>query len=84
MDSMLGQIKDIVEPKDSILYDHIHRHVAKRWEHLNIPLPALAYVLTPKYYSPSWLAKLAPRGGVRRKPHTNPEVQVGYMADIDK
>ena len=57
MDSMLGQIKDIVESKDPILYDHIHTHVVKRWDHLNVPLHALAYVLTPKYYSPSWLAK---------------------------
>ena len=53
MDSMLGQIKDIVESKDPISYDHIHKHVVKRWEHFNIPLHALAYVLTPKYYSPS-------------------------------
>ena len=74
MDSMLGHIKDIVESKDTILYDHIHTHVVKRWDHLNVPLHALAYVLTPKYYSPSWLAKPAPGGGVRRKPHTNPEV----------
>ena len=29
MDSMLGQIKDIVESKDPILYDHIHTHVVK-------------------------------------------------------
>ena len=41
-------------------------------------------MLTPKYYSPSWLAKPTPGGGVRRKPHTNPEVQVGYMTAIDK
>ena len=60
MDSMLGQIKDIVESKDPILYDHIHTHVVKRWEHLNVSLHALAYVLTPKYYSPSWLAKVWP------------------------
>jgi len=84
MDNILGQIKDIVELKDSILYDHIHRHVVKRWEHLNVPLHALAYILTPKYYSPSWLAKPAPGGADRRKPHTDPEVQVGYMAAIDK
>ena len=31
MDSMLGQIKDIVEPKDAILYDHIHKLVVIRW-----------------------------------------------------
>jgi hypothetical protein len=50
MDNMLGQIKDIVEPKDAILYDHIHKLVVKRWDNLNVPLHALAYVLTPKYY----------------------------------
>ena len=71
---MLGQIKDIVESKDPILYDHIHTHVVKSWEHLNVPLHALAYVLTPKYYSRFWLAKLALGGGVRRKPHTDPKV----------
>ena len=58
--------------------------MVKRWDHCNVPLHALAYVLTPKYYSPFWLAKPAPGGGVRRKPHTYPEVQVGYMAAIDK
>ena len=30
MDSMLGQIKDIVDPKDPILYKHIHAQVVKR------------------------------------------------------
>ena len=74
MDSMLGQIKDIVEQRDAILYDHIHKHVVKRRDNLNVTLHALAYVLTPKYHSSSWLAQLAPKGGVRRKPHTNPKV----------
>jgi hypothetical protein len=50
MDSMLGQIKDIVDPRDVNLYNHIRVEVEKRWEMLNIPLHALAYVLTPKYY----------------------------------
>jgi hypothetical protein len=63
MDSMLGQIKDIVQPKDVILYDHIHKLVVKRWDNLNVPLHALAYVLTPKYYSSSWLAQPAPGVG---------------------
>ena len=84
MDNMLGQIKDIVEPKDAILYDHIHKLVVKRWDNLNVPLHALAYVLTPKYYSSSWLAQPAPGGGERRKPHTDPEVQNGYMLALDK
>ena len=30
MDNMLGHIKDIVEQRDAILYDHIHKHVVKR------------------------------------------------------
>ena len=79
-----GHIKDILEQKDPILYDHIHTHVVKRLEHLNVPLHALAYVLTPKYYSQSWLAKPTHEDGVRRKPNTDLEVQVGYMAAIDK
>ena len=29
MDSMLGHIKDIVQPKDATLYAHIHKHVVK-------------------------------------------------------
>jgi hypothetical protein len=84
MDSMLGQIKDIVQPRDVILYDHIHKHVVKRWDNLNVPLHALAYVLTPKYYSSSWLTQPAPEGGERRKPHTDTEVQHGYMLTLDK
>ena len=58
--------------------------MVSRWDKLNVPLHALAYVLTPKYYSPSWLNKPAPGGGVRKKPHTDPEVHGGYMAAIDK
>jgi hypothetical protein len=84
MDNMLGQIKDIVQPKDPNLYDIIHKFVCARWDKLNVPLHALAYILMPKYYSPSWLGKPAPGGGVRAKPHTDPEVQNGYMTTLDK
>ena len=44
----------------------------------------MSLLLTPKYYSPSWLAQIAPGGGVRRKPHIDPEVQNGYMLALDK
>ena len=74
MDNMLGHIKDIVEPRDPNLYKYIRAEVEKRWEMLNIPLHALAYVLTPKYYTPSWLSTRAPGGAPRRKPHLDPEV----------
>lgn len=62
MDSMLGQIKDIIEPRDTTLYNYIRAEVENRWERLNVPLHALAYVLTPKYYHPSWLSTPAPGG----------------------
>ena len=40
--------------------------------------------LTPKYYSPSWLAQLALGNGVRRKSHIDLEVQNGYMLALGK
>ena len=51
---------------------------------LNVPLHALAYVLTPKYYHPSWLSKPAPGGGVRRRPHQDKEVHEKYMAALSR
>jgi hypothetical protein len=77
MDSMLGMIKDIVEPKDVDMYNLIRVEMEKQWEMLNIPLHALAYVLTPKYYHVSWLSTLAPGGGTKKKPHQDLEVQAG-------
>ena len=62
----------------------IHDCVCARWNKLNVPLHALAYILMPKYYSPSWLGQPAPGGGVRIKPHTYLEVQEGYMKALDK
>jgi len=49
MDSVLGKIKEIFEPRDITLYNYIHVEVEKWWDMLNIQLHALAYVLTPKY-----------------------------------
>jgi hypothetical protein len=79
---MLGQIKDIFELRDVISYDHIHKHVVKRWDNTNVPLHALAYVLTLKCYSPSWMSQPTPGGGVTRKPNIYPEVQNGYMISL--
>jgi hypothetical protein len=73
-DSMLGKIKDIVQPGDVKLYNHICVEVEKRWEMLNIPLQALAYVLIPKYYHVSWLSSPTLGGGVKKKPTQNLEV----------
>ena len=49
MDNTLGQIKDIVELRDATLLDHIHKHVVKRWDNLNVLVYGLAFVITPKY-----------------------------------
>ena len=84
MDSMLGQIKDVVKKNDPNLYSMIHNCVCGQWNKLNVPLHALAYILMPKYYFPSWLGQPAPGGWVRIKPHTDPEVQEGYMKALDK
>lgn len=84
MDSMLGEIKDIVQENDPNLYRMIHNCVCARCNKLNVPLDALAYILMPEYYSPSWLGQPAPWGGVRIKPHTDPEVSKGYMETLDQ
>jgi hypothetical protein len=51
---------------------------------LNIPLHALAYVLTPKYYHVSWLSSPATGGGSKKKPNQDPKVQNGYMTVLEK
>jgi hypothetical protein len=84
MDNMLGQIKDIVQPRDVNLYNHIRVEVEKWWEMLNISPHSLAYVLTPKYYHVSWISSPTPGGGVKKKPHQDLEVQIGYMQALDK
>jgi hypothetical protein len=58
--------------------------VVKRWDNLNVTYHALAYVLTPKYYSLSWLAQPTPRGGVKSEPHIDLEVQNEYILALDK
>eukprot|EP00253_Pinus_taeda_P034519 PITA_34519 len=84
IDNMLEQIKDILQEKDPNLYDIIHKFVCAGWNKLNVPLHALAYILMPKYHSPSWLGKPPPRVWVRAKPHTYLEVQNEYMSTLDK
>eukprot|EP00253_Pinus_taeda_P002041 PITA_02041 len=78
MDTMLGQIKDIVHNNDPNLYKLIHDCVCVRWDKLNVPLHCLAYILMPKYYSTSWLGQPALGGGVRTKPHIDEK----YLKDI--
>ena len=51
----------------------------RRFFYLNVPLYALAYVLTP--YTKILFSIL---GGVRRKPHIDPDVQNGYILALDK
>ncbi|KAG5557527.1 hypothetical protein RHGRI_007684 [Rhododendron griersonianum] len=83
MDTTLGQIKDILS-NDLVVYNLIHTLVVARWDRMNIPLHCLAYVLVPRYYTNAWLLKPAPGGGRRKKPHTDSEVQRGYLEAIEK
>ncbi|XP_058228011.1 uncharacterized protein LOC131336244 [Rhododendron vialii] len=83
MDTMLGQIKDILS-NDPVVYNLIHTLVVARWDMMKIPLHCLAYVLVPRYYTNTWLLKPAPGGGRRKKPHIDYEVQRGYLEAIEK
>ena len=38
---------EVVEPKDAILYEHIQKHVVKRWDKLNVPFHACGTKQTP-------------------------------------
>eukprot|EP00253_Pinus_taeda_P025103 PITA_25103 len=84
MDTMLGQIKDIVHNNDPKLYKLIHDCVYVWWDKLNVPLHCLVYILMPKYYSTSWLGQPAQGGGVRAKPHIDEEVSKGYLEALEK
>ena len=48
MDTMLGEINDIVHNRDPDLYKLIHDFVCVRWNKLNLPLHCLAYILNTK------------------------------------
>ena len=84
MDNMLGEFKDVIEPRDVILYDNNHKNVVKWQDNLDVIVHALTYVVRPKYHSPSWLAQQGPRCIVMRKPHIDPKVQNRYTLALDK
>ena len=51
MDSMLSHIKDIVEQRDAILYDHIHKHVVKRCSlHMSLPQNIILHLGWPNLH----------------------------------
>eukprot|EP00253_Pinus_taeda_P034313 PITA_34313 len=84
MDTMLGQIKYTVQKDYPNLYTLIHNCVCTRWNKLNVPLHASAYILMPKYYSASCVGQPAPGGGVRVKPQIDEEVSTRYFQALDK
>lgn len=84
MVSVLNQIKYIIDSRDVILYSHIHKHVVKIWDNLNVPLHGIAYFITYKYHSPSWWHNKDLGLGEWRKPHIDLEVQNGHMLEFDK
>ncbi|KAL3829149.1 hypothetical protein ACJIZ3_017951 [Penstemon smallii] len=83
MEDMLSSIEVILLDKPEIL--NVVRHILlQRWQKMNIPLHLLAYVLTPFYYSTTWLASSNPKGDQRRKPHADPIVQHMYLDVVDR
>lgn len=50
---------------------------------MNQPLHALAYVLTPYYYSESWLTSFSPTGGKMKKTRDYQHSQTTYFEVVD-
>lgn len=83
IDDMLGSL-NFALPDNAELRRVIQYLVAERWDKADIPLFTVAYVLTPHYYSHSWLTSLAPGGKKRKKPHADPGVQKVYLDAVDR
>ena len=71
-DTILGKIKDIVEPRDVNFYHCIWVEVEKKSTKRNNTVHALTYIVTPKYYSTSWLKALVHIFRVKRKLQMDP------------
>ena len=74
-DTILGQIKDIVEPRDVNFYDCIYVEIEKQSTKINTPVCVLTYIVTPKYYYASLLKASVPICRVKRKLQMDTEVQ---------
>lgn len=61
IDDMLGSLS-VALPDNADMRRGIQNLVAERWDKADVPLFMVAYVLTPHYYSHSWLTSLAPGG----------------------
>lgn len=83
IDDMMGSL-NVALPDNAELRRVIQYLVAERWDKADIPLFTVAYVLTPHYYSHSWLTSLAPGGKKRKKPHADPGVQKVYLDAVDR
>ena len=71
-ETILGQIKDIVEPRDVNFYDCIYVEIEKQSTKRNTSVCGLTYIITPKYYSTSWLKASMPICRVKRKLQMDP------------
>ena len=82
MEDMLGYIQ-IALKHNVEMYQVIQKLVTGRWEKMNQPLHALAYVLTPYYYSESWLTSFSPTGGKMKKTRDYQHSQTTYFEVVD-
>lgn len=84
MDNILGQIKDIIEPKDAILYYHTCKEVVKQMDNLKYHSVTWHVSFHTKILVSLWLAQPMLGGGVNRILHIDLEVQIKYMITINK
>ena len=83
MDDMLACI-EITLSNSMEMCQAIRNLVYERWQKMNVALPFLAYVLTPHYYSNTWLKNLGPKGEKRMKPYVDPGVTKVYLDVVDQ
>ncbi len=74
MEDMIGSIEEVLQ-NNRDLYKTVENLILERWRKMNLPLHTLAYVLTPFYYSQTWLRKVGLCERKRIKPHANSFVQ---------
>ncbi|XP_076951533.1 uncharacterized protein LOC143624925 [Bidens hawaiensis] len=85
MDSMLGEIKDVMMRSIYELYfPQVEQIVLKRWEKMSIPLHCLGFALSPRFYDKRFLETLAPGGEERSALNNDKEVVHGVMAAFSR
>ncbi|KAL3820011.1 hypothetical protein ACJIZ3_005916 [Penstemon smallii] len=81
--AVIGEVYQKMEDMPELL-NIVHSFALERWKKMNIPLHMLAYVLTPFYYSNTWLTSSNTKSERRKKPNVDSDVQNMYLDVVDR